>query len=126
MDMGYYGEEGRPLLPAEIEAEIEKAWSPAASPYDSEGRRHKRGEGYTDAALVGAGAGAAVAGHQGFKAVEAARKLKGDTPLRELAGKKGVLRPTGRAAAGVGGLAAGVAAHHAIKRKRKGSWQSYG
>src|SRR4029077_17583389 len=35
MDMGYFGEEGTPLLPTEIEAEITKAWSPSASNFDS-------------------------------------------------------------------------------------------
>jgi hypothetical protein len=77
MDMGYFGEEGRPLTHKEIEAEIEKAWTPSASNFDSERDRHKRSVAYDAASLGVAGVGGAYAGHHGVQAVKHARKIKG-------------------------------------------------
>lgn len=76
MDMGYFGEEGTPLLPTEIEAEIAKAWSPSASNFDSERNRQKRNKGYQSATIAAGGAGGALAGIEGVKAIGHARKIK--------------------------------------------------
>lgn len=78
MEMGYYGDEGTPLTPTEIEAEIEKAWTPSASNFDSEGGRKKRADAYSAGALVTGGAGAAYGGHHGLKAVKHGRKIKSE------------------------------------------------
>ena len=78
MDMGYYGEEGTPLTHTEIEAEIEKAWTPSASNFDSESGRKKRADLYSAGALVTGGAGAAYGGHHGVKAAGHARKIKSE------------------------------------------------
>jgi hypothetical protein len=122
LEMGYYGEEGHPLTHEEIEAEIEKAWTPSASNYDSEKKRQRRADIYGGGALVGAGAGGAYAAHQGMKAVEEGKKLKSTSTLRELkpAGVHG-----GKAAAGLAAVAGAAATHSAIKRKKQGSWQPY-
>jgi hypothetical protein len=121
MDMGYVGEEGTPLTPAEIEAEIEKAWSPSASNFDSEAKREKRGKAYQGAALVGAGAGGAFAAHQGMHAVHEAKKIK---PVH-LKALKPTVRRGGKAAIGVAAVAGAAGAHRALKRKEQGSWQPY-
>jgi hypothetical protein len=76
MEMGYYGEVGRPVLLTEIEVPVSKAWQPSAGNFDSENARKKRTKGYQGAALVGAGAGGAYAGHHGMKAAHAAGKIK--------------------------------------------------
>ena len=77
MDMGYFGEEGHPLKLPEIEVPIEKAWEPSAGKFDSEKSRGKRAKAYEAGAYGVAGAGAGVAGHQGYKAGKEATKLKG-------------------------------------------------
>ena len=144
MEMGYYGEEGTPLTPAEIEVEIEKAWSPSASNFDSEASRHKRAKVYEGGALVGAGAAGTFSGIQGAKAVTHARGLKPElmSPTKLKNGKKvaytsragkaietahlsPVLRHGGKAAAGAAVAAGAIGAHHALKRKQEGGWQSY-
>jgi hypothetical protein len=78
MEMGYYGEEGTPLTHEEIEFEIEKAWTPSASNFDSERSRKKRGDAYSAGALVTGGAGAAYGGHHGIQAVRHGRKIKSE------------------------------------------------
>jgi hypothetical protein len=141
MDMGYYGEEGRPIKLPEIKVPIEKAWQPVASNFDSEESRRKRAKKYEGAALVGAGGAGAYGAHHGLKAVEAARGVKTKTVKASAGGKvvsgakefkalpAGALKATGKhggkalLGAGAVGLAAG--AHGAIKQKRKGSWQPY-
>jgi hypothetical protein len=155
MEMGFYGEEGRPLTHEQIESEIEKAWTPSASNFDAERSRHKRAKVYESGALVGAGAGAAYAGHQGAKAVRAARGLKTSDAapvshgVREYDTKKGthvtqkvksygktfraldvtdakkVAGHGGKAAAGLAAVAGAAATHSAIKHKQRGGWQSY-
>lgn len=155
LEMGYYGEEGHPLTHEQIEAEIEKAWTPSASNFDAERGRHKRAKAYEGGALVGAGAGGAYAAHQGMKAVHAARGLKTTDAapvsrgVREYTNKKGTkvtqnvksygktfraldvvegkkaLAHGGKAAAGLAAVAGAAATHSAIKRKQAGGWQSY-
>ncbi len=147
MDMGYYGEEGRPLTHEEIEAEIEKAWSPSASNFDSEASRKKRADAYGGAALAGAGAGGAYAAHHGMKAVheakglkphlvaEVARDAKGAAKISTARANhykaistgslKAVGRSGGKAAAGLAAVAGAAATHSAIKRKKSNSWQPY-
>ena len=121
VEMGYYGEAGAPLS----SQEIEKAWAPVSSGYDAESKRHKRADAYGNAALAGAGAGAAVAAHQGTKAVQAGLKLNGGAELKTLADKGGVLRRAGGAGAGLAAVGAGLAARKGIERGKKKSWQSY-
>jgi hypothetical protein len=147
MDMGYYGEEGRPLTHEQIEAEIEKAWTPSASNFDSEGSRKKRADAYGGAALVGAGGGGAYAAHHGLKAVEAGKGIKPHVVAevtRDVKGAakissaranhykaistgslKAVGRHGGKAAAGLAAVAGAAATHSAIKRKKEGGWQPY-
>jgi hypothetical protein len=126
MDMGYFGEEGHPVELPKIVVPIEKAWTPMANNYDSEAGRHKRAKNYEDAALVGAGAGAAYAGHHGAQSVKESRKLKPNSSLRMLTKPGGAVRHGGKAAAGAIAAGTAVAGHRALKRKREGSWQSYG
>lgn len=76
IDAGYFGEEGHRVQLPQIEAPVEKAWSPVASSFDSESSRQKRSKTYQGAALVGAGAGGAYAGHHGVHAVREGRKLR--------------------------------------------------
>lgn len=100
MEMGYYGEEGHPVVLPEIIVPIEKAWQPVASNFDSERSRGKRAKTYEGAALVGAGAGGAYAGHHGMKTVHEARKLKpvqmaGVHDKVNAAGKAYRIAPTG-------------------------------
>ena len=106
MEMGYYGEEGHPLTHEELEAEIEKAWTPSASNFDSERDRKKRSDHYSTAALVTGGAGAAYGGHHGFQAIKHGRKVKSEhmaptylkpakaavAPTPRVPGKKAVAR----------------------------------
>jgi hypothetical protein len=149
MEMGYYGEEGKPLTHEEIEAEIEKAWTPSASNFDSERSRHKRTKGYEGGALVGAGAGAAYATRHGVKAGKAASKIKSKemTPVLhrvnsagqpyriglgsqgEKAISTGSLKKlgghSGKAAVGLAAVGGAAATHSAIKRKKQSGWQSY-
>lgn len=129
LEMGYYGEEGRPVVLPAIDPSrevIEKAWSPVASNYDSEAARHKRTRAYEGAALVGSGAGGAYAAHEGMKAVHAAGAMK---PVLTSNQAKAALKPLrrhgGRAAAGVAGVAAATGVHRALKRKERDGWQSY-
>jgi hypothetical protein len=76
MEMGYYGEEGRPLTHQQIEAEIEKAWTPSASNFDSERSRHRRTGAYQAGAMAAAGAGGAYAARHGVKAVQQGKKIQ--------------------------------------------------
>lgn len=76
MDMGYFGEEGTPLTHQEIEAEIEKAWTPSASNFDSERDRHRRSVAYDAGTLAAGTVGGAYAGHHGVQAVKHARTIK--------------------------------------------------
>jgi hypothetical protein len=149
MEMGYYGEEGRPLTHEQIEAEIEKAWTPSASNFDSEKSRTRRAKGYEGASLVGAGAGGAYAAHHGMQAVHEGGKLKpkvmsevktkinsAGKPYKIALGSQGekavplkALKATGhhagRAGVGLAAVAGAAATHSALKRKRSGSWQPY-
>lgn len=156
MEMGYYGEEGRPLTHEEIEAEIEKAWTPSASNFDAEKSRKKRADAYGGAALAGAGAGGAYTAHHGMKAVHEAQKVKTvdaspRIPAEETVRSKGgkeftrnvvrhgkafraldvdvagkALKHSGKAGVGLAAVAGAAATHSAIKRKKDSSWQSYG
>jgi hypothetical protein len=149
MEMGYYGDEGHPLTHEEIESEIEKAWTPSASNFDAESSRHKRAKVYEGGALVGAGAGAAYAGHHGVQTVKAVRGLKAKemaethrkinsagkaykhapTDKAEMAvplkGLKSLGEHGGKALAGAAVVGGALGAHRAIKRKQEGGWQSY-
>lgn len=149
IEMGHYGEEGRPVLPTMIEAEIEKAWTPVASNFNSERSRQKRGKAYEGAALVGAGAGGAYTAHHGMHAAHAAGKVKPQemTPVLERTNKAGqkykiglgsqgeaaipvkslkaLKSHGGKALAGAAAVGAAAGAHSALKRKRHGSWQPY-
>jgi hypothetical protein len=145
MDMGYVGEEGRALT---LE-EIEKAWQPVTSGFDSEERRAKRQKAYQGAALTSAGAAGAYGAHHGMHAVHEAKKVKAIPNVAQLknaqtkagqivtrAGKTftaldvGHLKPAarhgGKAAIGVAAVAGAAGAHRALKRKEQGSWASYG
>ena len=148
MDMGYFGEEGHPVKLPEIKVPIEKAWEPVASSYSPEGSRKKRAKAYETGALVGAGAGGAVAASQGTKAVQAGKKVKVVPnaaqlkPVKEGSnlvtrhGKsfkaldidtlKPALKHGGKAAAGVAAVGAATYGHKKLKEKQSGSWQSYG
>jgi hypothetical protein len=150
MDMGYFGEEGHPVKLPEIKVPIEKAWTPVAGNYDSESKRGKRSEAYQAGALAAGGAGAAYSAPHAVKAVKASRKVKpkvmaevqdrtnsAGKPYKIALGSQGekaiplkalkaVGHHGGRAAAGAAVTAGAVGAHQAIKRKREGSWQSYG
>jgi hypothetical protein len=149
LEMGHYGEEGHPVELPEIKVPIEKAWTPVANNYDSEGARHKRAKGYQGAALVGSGAAGAYAASEGTKAVKTARKLKVIPKAGELrdqvqtkggslatrVGKpfraldydvvKPALKHGGKALTGAAAAGAAVGAHRALKRKEQGSWQPY-
>jgi len=122
LEMGYYGEEGRPLTHEEIEAEIEKAWTPSASNYDSEEKRGKRARAYQGAGLVGGGAAGTFAGVQGHKAYQEGKKLKAGSQIRRL---KPVLEHGGKAAAGAALAAGAITASSKIGSKRRDSWQPY-
>ena len=147
--MGYYGEEGTPLTHTEIEAEIEKAWTPSASNFDSERSRHKRTGVYEGGSLAAAGAGGAYAAHHGVKAAQAARGVKVKTmsevhhrvnsagkPYKIALGSQGkkavplgALKKlgghSGKAAVGLAAVGGAAATHSAIKRKKASGWQSY-
>ena len=155
VEMGYFGEEGHPIKLPEIKVPIEKAWSPTASNYDSEGSRQKRAKKYESGALVTAGGAGAYSASEGRKAVRAGKNAKpldmahgevksankaGDqrfhpkfTSPGNIAHEKAVpvsaaragLRHAGKSAAGAAVVAGAVGAHGALKRKRKGSWQPY-
>lgn len=112
MDMGYFGDEG-----------IAKAWSPEASKFDSEASREKRSKHYQTATVAAGGAAGAFGASEGVKAVKAARKLKGAAGANLVAGP--VLHHGGRAAGGLAAVGAAAGAHHALKRKREGSWKPY-
>lgn len=125
LEMGYYGEEGNPLTHEEIEAEIEKAWTPSASNFDAERSRKKRTGAYEGAALVGAGAGGAAAAHHGLKTLEETKKLKPTSQLKALTRTGGALRHAGKAGIGLAAVGGAAATHSAIKRKKSDSWQPY-
>ena len=128
MEMGYYGEEGRPIKLPEIKVPIEKAWSPSASNYNPEVSRRKRNQ-VTEVAAAGAAGGLGGASarrlHQGIT-------LKGQAVQREMKGKSGLKarrlassrlksgKLLGAAAAGATGAAAFT--HHGRRSK---SWQGY-
>jgi hypothetical protein len=131
IESGYFGDEGH-------QGVVEKAWSPVNSRFDSEESRGKRASAYQGAGLVGAGAGAAYAGHQGTKLYHSAKKLKpkevfepGVAPPggKYRAIKVGALKEAGKhggkAAAGAAVAAGGVGLAHHISRKKKSSWQPY-
>lgn len=129
LEMGYYGEEGRPIeLPPIVvpESEINKAWSPVAEPFDSEARRSKRSKRYEKGAAAAAGASGGYAGFHTVKAIKAAKK---DRPgLKRIPGidvHAPVMRHGGRAAAGLAGVGVAAGVAEGIRRKREGSWQSY-
>ncbi len=122
IEMGYYGEEGHPLTHEEIEAEIEKAWTPSASNYDSEQKRGKRARAYQGAGLVGGGAAGTFAGVQAHKAIQEGKKLKGGSQIRRL---KPVVAHGGKAAAGAAAGVAAITASSKIGSKRRDSWQPY-
>jgi len=135
MDMGYYGEEGRPIKLPEIKVPIEKSWEPVAGNYDPEAKRHKRAKVY-EPALAGVGAGATgAAGYTGVKAGKLAlanRKISQNAKnlprvsaahaARKASAIKGGKVSAGLAAGGAAALGASALVH----RGRKGSWQSYG
>ena len=123
MEMGHYGEEGRPWLPPVIEEEVSKAWTPTVQPFDSEAARHKRAKGYQAGSLVAVGASGAYAASHGRKAVRHL-KTESDLPLRALKDSK-AMHHGGRAAAGTAVAAGALAARHAIKHQEKNSWRSY-
>lgn len=125
MEMGYFGEEGRPVKLPKIEVPIEKAWEPVASNYDSERSRHRRSKVYESGALVTAGGAGAYTAHQGRKAVKTIRATKpaADTTLDAL---RPAFRRGGKTIAGAAAVGAAVGANTAIKHKRKSSWESYG
>ena len=117
---------------------IAKNWTPVATDYDPEAKRHKRNQVEQHAAYAGAGtagllsavsAGKAVKPHklagrvvpknpQNPKSVNAAKGQA--TRLKNLS--RGHLKTSGKYAAG-GLVLAGTG--EAIRRNRKGSWQSY-
>jgi hypothetical protein len=155
MEMGYYGEEGRPLTHEQIETEIEKAWTPTASNFDAEKSRKKRAGAYQGAALVGSGAGGAYAAHHGMHAVHEGKKIRTidaapRIPAEETVKSKGgkeftrnvirhgkafraldvdvagkALKHAGKAGIGLAAVGGAAATHSAIKRKKQGGWQSY-
>jgi hypothetical protein len=115
-----YGEEG-----------IAKAWSPVATDYDPEAKRHKRNVIEQHAAFTGATAAgtlSAVKGSEAFKTHKLAGRVVQSTPamkgkatkLKNVA--RGQLKTSGKYAAGAAGLAG---AGEYVRRKRKGDWQSY-
>jgi len=149
IEMGFFGEEGRPVKLKEIEAEVEKAWTPAARNFDSEASRQKRAKVYEGGSLVAAGGAGAYTAHHGLKTIEAGRgakpkvmapvehrrNAKGNPYKIALAtkgehaipvkGLKAVGRHGGRTALGAGAVAAAAGTHAALKRKQSGSWQPY-
>ena len=145
MDMGYFGEEGHPLTHEEIEAEIEKAWTPSASNFDSERSRHRRNDVYQGGAIAAGGAGGAYAAKHTAKAVKHRGSLKpkvmsevqhrvnsaGQSYKIALgsAGEKAIplkgLKHAGKAGLGLAAVGGAAATHSAIKRKKNSGWQSY-
>lgn len=111
MDMGYFGDEG-----------IAKAWSPEASKFDSEASREKRNKHYQTATVAAGGAAGAFGASEGIKAVKALRKPE---TTRTLENTARALHHGGRAAGGLAAVGAAAGAHHALKRKREGSWKPY-
>jgi hypothetical protein len=75
--------------------------------------------------LVTAGAGGAYGASEGVKAVQAGRKLKKGSQLKQLTKEGGVLRHAGKAGIGAGVVGAAAGTHHLIERKKQGSWQPY-
>ena len=124
MEMGYYGEEGTPLTHEQIEAEIEKAWTPSASNFDSEKSRKKRPMP-TAVQLGDCWRRRCDGAHHGMEAVHQAKKLKPISQLKALTKEGGALRHGGKAAAGLAAVAGAAATHSAIKRKKSDSWQPY-
>jgi hypothetical protein len=134
MDMGYYGEEGRPIKLPEIKVPIEKSWSPVAGNFDAEASRHKRAK-IMEPALAGVGAGAlGGAGYAGAKAgklalknhktSENAKKLPRVTAAQ--ATRKASAIKGGKTAAALGAVGlAGLGGAAAVRHGRKNSWQSY-
>lgn len=144
MEMGYYGEQGQALSTEQIE----KAWSPVASTFDSEKSRKRRAKSYEAGAGVAAGASAAYGVHHGsgtlqaikraapkevatvHRATDSAGRLARRAspsqsykalPLSELAD---VAHHGKRAAIGAAATGAAAASGVAINRKRKKSWQT--
>lgn len=100
LEMGYFGEEGHPVVLPEIVVPIEKAWSPSASNFNSERSRGKRNEAYAGGALVGAGAGATYGGAQGVKAVQHARNIKAIPNVAQMIPAEEKVTPRGKDKAG--------------------------
>ena len=141
LEMGYYGEEGHPVKLPEIKVPIEKAWSPTAGNFDSEAKRQKRAKVYEGGALVGAGGGAVATGLAGRSLHQSAKNIPkekmapfGDKGMpkpsqarmvTDVKALKGLKKPAGKLGAAVAVTGGSIAAHGALKRKQKGSWQPY-
>jgi len=135
IEMGYYGEEGRPIKLPTIEVPIEKAWSAVATNYDPEAKRQKRSKNYETALEIGsAGAAGGAAAEAGTGlAMGAKNKRPGQIKASSLPSVKvsqGVRRAGalkhGKAAAGLAGASAVAAGGAAlVNHHRKSSWQSY-
>lgn len=139
LEMGHYGEEGRPVELPVIEPEqelVEKAWSPVASNYSPEGLRHKRAKKYEtglETASLGTAAAAFGVGTKGLRA-EAKNHSAGQVKASSLpkvkaaqSARRASAVKNGKVALGLAGasVATGIGAE-AVHRKRKSDWQSYG
>src|SRR5262245_37658844 len=116
----FFGEEGEPV-------EFGKDWSPNASKFDAEKKRHNRNTAYR----VGL-AGAAGVAYKGGR-LEAKNWTKGQRKAKKLprvAAKQAARRAEAlghgkKAAALAGGSAVLAGAGALMDHQRKGSWQSY-